>query len=92
MTRLQDGQSGAWFWQIQEIFLLSKLSRLALGPTHSIQWICVVLSLVVNRVGCELRHSSLSTAKIKNGQSYTSTPCVYLPGMDRDNFTFYRVV
>ena len=92
MTRLQDGQSGAWFWQIQELFLLSKLSRLALEPTRSIHWIYVVLSLVVNHAECELSHSSLSTAKIKNGRSYTSAACVYLPGMDRDNFTFYRVV
>jgi hypothetical protein len=36
----------------------------------------------------EVDHSPPSNAKIKNEWSYTSTPPTYLPGVDRDKFTF----
>ena len=68
MTTLQAGQSGVCFGRERRFFLLSELPRLALGPTQpSVQWTYMVLSLVVKHVGHELSHSSLSSAKIKNG-------------------------
>jgi hypothetical protein len=32
-----------------------------------------------------------SSAKVKNEWSYTSTPCICLQGIDRDNFMYIRV-
>jgi hypothetical protein len=68
MTTLQVGQSGVCFGRNRRFCLLSELSRLALGVTQpSVQWTYMVLSQVVKHVGHELTHSSMSTAKIKNG-------------------------
>jgi hypothetical protein len=43
----------------------------------------------VNRQGREVHHSPPSTAEVKNEWSYTSTPPVYLHGLDTASITFY---
>jgi hypothetical protein len=58
------GQPGFNSWQVQEIFLYSIVSTLALGPT---QWISGALSLGVKQPVHEASHSPPSSAKIKNG-------------------------
>ena len=41
--------------------------------------------------GREINHSLPSGAEVKNGQSHTSTPCIYLHGTDKEHFivSFY---
>jgi hypothetical protein len=57
------------------IFLLTTVSRTALGPTQSpIQWVTGALSLGVKRPGREADHSPPSSAEVKNAWSYTFTP------------------
>jgi len=52
----------------------------ALGPTHPpIQWVSRSLSPGVKWLGCEADDSPLTSAKVKNAWSYTSTsPYVYM--------------
>ena len=38
-------------------------------------------------MGCEVNHSPPSSAKVKNERCYTSSPPIYLHGVDRENFT-----
>jgi hypothetical protein len=60
--------------QVLRIFLFATASRPALGPTQpSIQWVAGDISPGVKRPGREADHSSLSSAKVKNAWSYTST-------------------
>jgi hypothetical protein len=64
------------------IFLLTTVSRTALGPTQPlIQWVSGALSLGVMQPGCEADHSPLSSAEVKNVWSYTSTPPIRLHGV-----------
>jgi hypothetical protein len=57
------------------IFLLTTVSRPALGPTQSpIHWVPGALSLGIKRPGCEADHSPPSSAELKNSWSYISTP------------------
>jgi hypothetical protein len=49
-----------------------------LGSSPGIKWL-----------GCEIHHPPPSSAEGKNTKSYTSTPCICLCGVDRDNVTFY---
>jgi hypothetical protein len=63
-----------------------------LGPTHPpIQWVQVALSLWVKRLRREADHSPPSSAAVKNGWSYTSTPqfvfMAWCLVKHRDNFT-----
>ena len=64
----------------REIFLLSKLYRLDMGPTHRlILWILGGSSLGVKQLGLEIDHSPPSSAEVKNECSYTpsSLICFY---------------
>jgi len=42
----------------------------------------------VKRPGREVKHSSPSSARVKNYWSYTSTPPLCLHGVERENLTF----
>jgi len=56
------------------------------GPKQPpIQW-----APVVNQLGHEFKHSSLSNAEVKHEWSYTSPP-IRLHGVDRENFTFVSI-
>jgi hypothetical protein len=58
-----------------KIFLLSTVSTPALGPTQPpIQWVLGAHSLGVKRLECEIDHSPLSSAKIKNGGAIPPIP------------------
>jgi hypothetical protein len=58
-----------------KIFLFSKVSNLALGPTQSvIQWVLGAPSLGVKLLQCEADCLCPSNAEFKNVWSYTSTP------------------
>jgi hypothetical protein len=61
-----------------------------LGPTQpSVQGVSWVLSPGVKQVMCEADSSLPSIAEVKNEWSYTSTSPVWLPGIDKDNCTFF---
>ena len=75
----------------QEIFLLSRTSRPALGITQPSFWyIQGILSLGVKHRRCEVDHSPPSNAEVKNDRSHNSTPPRCLNYMWQDNFTFYH--
>jgi hypothetical protein len=58
------------------------VSRLALGPTQPpIQRVTGALSLGVKRPGREADNSPPSSAEVKNGWSYTSTPPIRIHGV-----------
>jgi hypothetical protein len=58
-----------------EVFLLTTVSRPALGPTQlPIQWVPGAHSLGVKRPGREADHSLPFSAEIKNAWIYTSIP------------------
>jgi hypothetical protein len=77
------------------IFLLTTVSRPALGPTQlPIQWVQGALPLGVKRPEREADHLPPSSAEVKNEWSYTSTPLIRFYGSatkhrDNFNFTFY---
>jgi hypothetical protein len=85
------GVPGFNSWWGQGIFLLTTMSRLALGPTYPIQWLPGALSLVVKQPGRETDHSPPSNAEVKNAWNDTSTPqyilMVWCLVKHRDNFT-----
>jgi hypothetical protein len=57
------------------IFLYTTASRPVLGPTQPpVQWVTGALSLGIKRQDREADHSPPSSAEVKNGWSYTSTP------------------
>jgi hypothetical protein len=65
-----------------DIFLLTAVSRTALGPTQPpVQWVTAALSLGVKRLGREADHSPPSSAEVKNAWNYTSIPPVRLHGV-----------
>jgi hypothetical protein len=62
-------------WHGLGIFLFTTVSRLALGLTQPpVQWVPGALSLQEKWLWCEDDHSPLSSTKVKNALSYTSTP------------------
>jgi hypothetical protein len=63
-----------------EIFLFTTMSRPALGPTQPpIQWVPGALSLGVKQLGCEVDHTPLSSAEVKEWiELYLHSPiCVH---------------
>jgi hypothetical protein len=71
VTRLQVGS----FPSRGKRYLSTKTSRLTLGCTQlPFQWVLEALSQGVKRPGREDDHSPTSSAKVKNGWSYTSMP------------------
>ena len=73
--------------QRQEIFVFSKTSKPALGPTHlPTQWVPGAISPGVKRPGRDVNHLPPSTAEVKNEWSYTSAPPICLHGVDEHNF------
>jgi len=57
-----------------DIFHFSEASKLAVGPTQPpVQWLLVAFSLVEKQPGHEADHSPLSSVKVMNAWSYTST-------------------
>jgi hypothetical protein len=78
VTGLQAGLSGVRIpVEARDFCLLQNVK------THPFEWVAGSPSLEVNRQGREADHSPLSSAKVNNEWSYTSTP-VYLHGVDRD--------
>jgi hypothetical protein len=70
----------------QEV-LFSKMSRPATGTSEPpIQW---VLELVSGR-GRYVDFSLSPNTEAKNEWSSTSIPCIYIRGVNRDNFTFFQ--
>ena len=72
------------FRQRQEIYFFSKMPGRGLGPTQPLGF-----SQMVKWLGLEVNHSPPSTAEFKSEWSCTSAPCIWLCGIDRDNFTVY---
>jgi hypothetical protein len=73
--------------QVRDYFRF-KTSRPSLGPTQPlIQWL-LVLFPGAKRPECESDHPPLSGAEVKNEWSYTSTPPIYLHGVERENVAF----
>jgi len=71
VTRLQAGS----FPSRGKRYLSTKTSRLTLGCTQlPFQWVLEVLSPGVNQPEREGGHLPTSSAKVKNGWSYTSMP------------------
>jgi hypothetical protein len=67
------------------------MSRPTLKPTQPpIQWEMGILSLGVKQPGHKVNHTPPSSAKVKLECSHTSTPPVWLHGIDYDSFTFYQ--
>jgi hypothetical protein len=63
--------------------------RLAYGPTHLSVKSATGFFPGVKRLGHELGHSPPSSAKVKNEWSCTSSPCICLHGVDRENTAFF---
>jgi len=56
-------------------FFISKVSKLALGPTQpAVHWVIRTLSLRVKQQGHDTDYSPPSSAEFNNAWSYTSTP------------------
>jgi hypothetical protein len=70
-------QNSEWAsgWTTGAVFLLPTASRPDLGPTQPpAQRVPGAFSSGIKRPGREAGHSPLSTAKVKNAWSYTSSP------------------
>jgi hypothetical protein len=83
-VRLGYGLDGRGFKSRQGLrnFLLTTVSKLALGPTQPpIQSVPGAISLGVKRPVREADHSSPSSAKVMNAWSYISTPPMRLHGV-----------
>jgi len=81
---------GFEFGKEQDIFLFSKTSRPALGPTQArIQWVPRTLSPGIKRLGLEADQSPSCSAEFKSEWSYTSTTPVCLHVMYKDNFALF---
>jgi hypothetical protein len=65
---LRAGQTEFEYWQGQQIFLYTTISRQVLEPTQPpIQWVLgPLLPEGVKQVGCEATHSLPSSAEVKN--------------------------
>jgi hypothetical protein len=59
---------GSDFQHAQEIFIFSKISKLASGPT----WPCMHWVPGLKQPDCEVDHSPLSSTKVEIKWSYTS--------------------
>ena len=89
MSRLQAGGSGVKSWKRQDIFLVSKTHKLALGSTQPpIQWVPAFFFLDVKPVGCEVNHFQL-VSRLRMSGAITLTPHVCLHGVDTENFKFF---
>ena len=80
-----------WFepQQGQKIFLLYEAFIPPLGPTKSSShWLIGVISSGSKRPGREVYHSPLTSTKVKNEWSYTSTPPLCLYCVDSDTLIF----
>jgi hypothetical protein len=76
-------RSGIRILVVSRDFFFSKTSIPTLGSTqHPIEWSSRFFP-EIKRSGREVNHSPLSSAEFKNEWSYTSTPPVYLYGIDR---------
>ena len=85
-SRYSDCTVRASNQQQQGTFFFSESPRPALGPNQSpFQWVPAFFS---GDKAADDDHSPLSSVKVKNEWSYTSTPLVCLHGMDRD-LTFF---
>jgi len=79
---------------MQGIFLFATASRPALGPIKPpVQWVPSVLSPGIKRLGRETVPSYLSSAKVKNEWSHTSTsPYVFLTCLVKQQIRLHSVV
>jgi hypothetical protein len=75
--------------QVQEIFLISKMSKLALEPIQApVLWVPGFFPQG-KRPRCESDHSPPPSVEVKNEWSYTSTP-PHMPSWHRERqVTFY---
>ena len=79
-----------WCRMWLEYLLFSKSSRTYVGCTQlSIQWIQGLSAQRVKRPGCDADNSSPFISEVKIKRSNTSTPLVYLHGVERENVIFY---
>jgi len=76
---------GFHFCQSQDFFLIQNVCTRP-GPTQ-LQCKEGAFSVVVKQLLCEVHHSRLCGAEVKNEWSYMSSP-VFLPDMHNDYFTF----
>jgi hypothetical protein len=80
LTKLQVGNLGFEFWQRQDIFLVLKTSRPALGSTQPpVQWIMETSSLGESDQGMRFT-TQLHLVQRLRRWSYNSTPPMCLPG------------
>jgi hypothetical protein len=88
VTKLRAGRSGVRMSVRAEIFLFSKTSRPAFGPTQPpIQWVPGAFS-GVKRPGFEGNYFAPCIAEVKNEWNCTSPPPVSLHFTDSDTVTF----
>jgi hypothetical protein len=89
VTRLRSWRQGIQSRRGQVFF--SKASRPVL-PLTSTNWLFIgyweLFLRAVKRPGCQVDHSSQTSANIWNVWSYTIAPSIRLRGMCRDNFIF----
>jgi len=93
MTRLGAGRYGVRFpvGTIYEYFSLLQIIQTILGANPGTNGYRVSLP-AIRRLACEAVHSLPHSATVKNDWSYTSTPSIYLHGMDRVTLRFFFTV
>jgi hypothetical protein len=74
-----------------KIYTLLQTIRHYLEPPTRCSVGVEVLYWEIKRLGSEVDHSPPFSAKVKNEWSYSSVPRTCLPGVDRDNLTFYSL-
>ena len=79
-----------WFmsWQMQEIFLFSKMSRLAPGATVSYSLCMRVFPMIKVAIG-KVDHFPPNRAKVKYEWCYNSILPACLHGTDKKSFTYF---
>ena len=79
---LHAGRSGVWICLGTRHFSFFHYVHYSSGAQISVKWVLGFL-LGVKWPGCQVSHSSPSSAKVKSDWSYSSTPSICLHGVDR---------
>jgi hypothetical protein len=86
--RLRTRRSGVRISVGEGIFLFSKTSGSALGPTQIlVRLVPVVFFPSLKRSDSEINYLSPSSAEVKNVWRYTATPPVCLHGVDKEELS-----